>query len=387
MNYNFSKEEMLLKNSVREYVRDRIIPVADDTDAKGPLTVTDARKFLSGLEPFGFIGPLVPATHQGPGLSHVESGIIYQELAGGWAALGVAALFTSNAISTVMNEKTCPALSRLIPGLLSGKVIGAVAVTEPGAGTDTAAISTTAERTNDYYLINGEKTWVSSGGVADVLLIAVNVDNPGEDGRAVRYILVEKDVSPFHTEEIPKMGLKGLSTARIVFDRCRVPVENLIAQPVQNIPPADRPGAVESCLMAAMAVGIMAAALEKSVSYAKERVQFGKALGHFQMIQQMIADMATGLDAASLLCFRALKMLDEGLFAAKEVAMAKSFALKTAVSGTSKAIQIYGAYGYSDEFPMERYYRDACSLQMMGGIPEMHDLQIAQAVTGLSALT
>jgi acyl-CoA dehydrogenase len=387
MDVNFSKEELLLKNSVREYIRDRISPGADDRDREGPIPADDIRMLLMGLEPFGYLGSLVPATSNGPGLSHVETGIIYRELAGGWAALSTAALSTSNVFTILMNADDASRFSRLLPDLLSGNITGAVAVTEPGAGTDTAAISATACLENGHYVINGEKTWVSNGGVADVLVVEVNGDDPGEDSTPAQYILVEKDISPFYTEEIPKMGLKGLSTARLVFDRCRVPAENLMGPPVKKLSAGGHLGDAELCLIAAMAVGIMAAALDKSVSYAKERMQFGKPLGQFQMIQKMIAEMATNLDAASLLCFRALKMLDGGLAAAKEIAMAKSFALKTAVEVTSKAIQVYGAYGYSDEFPMERYYRDACCLNLMGGIPEMHDLQIAEAVTGLRALT
>ncbi len=387
MNFNFSKEELLLKNSVREYIRDRIIPLADVRDREGPLSGKDVRECLTDLAPFGYIGPLVSVTHRGPGLSHVETGIIFQELARGWAALGAIALSTSNAISMLMNTKDSPLRSRLLPGLLSGKIIGAVAVTEPGAGTDTAAVAAAAHVEKDHYVINGEKTWVSNGAVADALLIAVNVDQPSGNGTSVQYILVEKDASPFCVEEIPKMGLKGLSTSRLVFDQCRVPKDNLIGFRPRELRYASYLGDAESCLIAAMAVGIMEAALDKSVSYAKQRMQFGKVLGQFQMIQQMISEMATGLDAAALLCFRALKRLDEGAPASREIAMAKAFATNTAIDVTSKAIQIHGAYGYSDEFPMERFYRDACCLSLVDGNPDMHYLQIAEAVTGICALT
>lgn len=377
----------MLGNSVREYIRDRIIPMADAKDREGPLSAEDVREWLTKLEPFGYIGPLVSETQQGPGLSHVETGIIFQELARGWAALAAIALSTSSLISMLMNAGNGSLSSRLLPGLLSGKIIGAVAVTEPGAGTDTTAIAATANLEGDHYVISADKTWVSNGAVADVVLLAVKVGPLQDDEQSLGYILVEKDQSPFQIQEIPKIGLKGLSTAQLVLGKCRVPRENLIEVRPRGSRPASHLGASEACLTAAMAVGITQAALERSISYVKTRVQFGKVLGQFQMIQQMISEMATSLEASILLCFRALQTLDEGVTASREVAMARSFSTKTAIDVTSKAIQIHGSYGYSDEYPMERFYRDACALSMMGGNPDLQHLQIAEAVTGLGALT
>ncbi|MFO7965059.1 MAG: acyl-CoA dehydrogenase family protein [Desulfobacterales bacterium] len=378
---------MLVKNSVREYIRDKIAPLADDADRRGPLSGKAARDHLNRLAPFGYVGPLVPAEDGGPGLSHVEAGIIYQELAGVWPALGLLALCTSHAGSLLLRSDNAPLRRRFLPGLLCGDIIGAVAVTEPGAGIDTTAISTSAEPSGDYYIISGEKSWVSNGGIADILIVAVNVGKNSEDVSPRQFILVEKEASMVVIEEIPKMGLKGISTSRLVFDRCKVPKQNVLGP----IFPASRPTPdfedAHCCLSAALAVGIAATSFELSVSYARQRVQFGKVLGQFQMIQRMIAQMATGVDAAFLLCFRALKRLDEGASATKETAMAKTFAARTAVEAASTAIQIHGAYGYSDEFPMERCYRDACCLNLVGGHADMQDLRIAEAVTGFAALT
>jgi alkylation response protein AidB-like acyl-CoA dehydrogenase len=386
MDFGFSKEEQLLGNSVREYIRDKVIPVADAEDRDGPLSVETTRKWLTSLEPFGYVGSLVPETLEGPGLSHVEAGIIFQELARAWPSLAVIALSTSNLMSWLSEAESESVSTRLLPGLLAGEITGAVAVTEPAAGTDTTAIASTAREEGEHCVVNGRKTWVANGGVADVVLVAVQLDPPPEDEQALGYVLVERDGAAFQAEEIPKLGLKGLSTAELLLGECRVPRENLVSPHPRGPSPRPHLHEPQACLTAAIAVGIMQAALDRSISYAKTRIQFGKALGQFQMIQQMISEMATGLDASTLLCFRALQRLDDGIGASREIAMAKSFATRTAVDVSSKAIQIHGAYGYSDEYPLERLYRDACALSMLGGNPDLHHLRVAEAITGLSAL-
>ncbi len=385
MDFNFSKQEKLLQGSVREYFRNKIVPVADELDRKAPLTRRDALGFIENLVSFGYVGSLVPEAENGPGLSHVETGIIFLELGKAWAALGAIAASTSHALTMISKSKRVPGIKYAMDRLMSSKSLGCVAVTEPFAGTDLSAIKTTAIPEGDTYIINGTKTWVSNGSVADMVLVTVKMESAG-NGNPYGILLVEKEASFFDTTEIPKMGLKGLSTARLFFDDCRVPGENLLQFDENDSPAAELILPHTSCEKTALALGLTEAALEAAVSYARKRVQFGSPLARFQMIQKMIAEMAIGLDAGKLLYFRSMKMLDEGLKCPKELAMADSFASQTAVDATSKAIQIYGGYGYSDEYPVERFYRDAHCFSVMEGTKQIQQLKISQQITGIDAL-
>jgi alkylation response protein AidB-like acyl-CoA dehydrogenase len=385
MNFNFTKEERLLQKSVREYVRDKLMPVADAGDRESPLPQEEVFAYLKGLLPFGYIGSLAPLDAGGPALSHVETGIIFSELGKAWAALGAIVFSTSTVISQLLASRNPYLIGRYLSPMLQGEMIGAVAFTEPEAGTDTGRIQTTADLKGNHFVVNGEKVWASNGIPADVVLVAANIRGTGMGENARGLLLVEKAASLYSAVEMPKMGLKGLSSAKLIFDGCRVAKENLLGPVGGPSSSWFRLHDAGKCQIAAIAVGLAEAALDASISYAKKRVQFGKVLGEFQMIQKMIADMAIEIDAARLLCFRALKMLDDGAACSRETEMAKAFAVDRAVDVASKAIQIHGAYGYSDEFPMERYYRDACCLALMDGDPDLARLNVARHIMGISS--
>jgi acyl-CoA dehydrogenase len=384
MNFNLSKEERLLQKSVREYLRDRIAPFADAGDREAPLSKDQVLAYLKGLAPFGYLGPLVSADLSGPGLSHVETGLILSDLGKVWAALAAMAFSTSMVISRILASSNHDLIDRYVPPLLSGDRIGAFAWTERGAGTDPGGIQTTAAFSGDHCCVNGEKVWVSNGVLADIVLVAAGFPGPDAVKTGPGLILVEKSGSLPVAVEMPKMGLKGMSSAKISFSGCRVPKDHDLGILARTGCLGAFMSDPEKCQIAAISLGIAEAALDASLSYARQRVQFGKVLGEFQMIQKMIADMATHIDAARLLCFRALKMLDDKTPCFREVEMAKAFALDMAVEITSKAIQIHGAYGYSDEFPLERFYRDACCIALMDGDPDLARLNAARHLMGLS---
>ncbi len=384
MNFKLSKEERLLQKSVREYLRDKIAPFADAGDREAPLAKSQVLAYLKGLSPFGYLGSLVSADLGGPELSHVETGIIFTELGKTWAALAAMIFSTSTVISRILMSSNRDVIDRFVPPLLGGSMVGAFALTETGSGTDPGGIQTTALISGDHFIVNGEKVWVSNGVLEDVVLVAARFPGPGTDKGDPGLILIEKTASMPVAMEIPKMGLKGMSSARMVFDECRVPKENSLGPLAQAGYFGAFASDAEKCQITAIALGIARAAIEASISYARQRVQFGKALAEFQMIQKMVADMATHADAAGLLCFRALTMLDEGIPCSREVEMAKAFTLDMAVETTSKAIQVHGAYGYSDEFPLERYYRDACCIALLDGDPDLARLNTARLLMGVS---
>lgn len=386
MDFNLSKEEKLLQNSVREYLRNKIVPVAGEEDRKAPLSEKDVQGYLKDLVGFGYVGSLVPESVNGPGLSHVETGIIFHELGKAWASLGAIAAATSNALSTIFKAKGFAGSEKIMGCLMNAVSVGCIAITEPDAGTDLSAMTTIATPNNDGYVINGTKTWVSNGSVADIAIVAVKLDNGGDE-KDYGVVLVDKKSSPFDTKETPKIGLKGLSTADLKFENCRVPKENMLRFDEKDVLFKKAMMPQTSCEKTAMALGLAEAAIEAAVSHAKQRVQFGSPLAKFQMIQKMIAEMAIGLDAGKLLFFRAIKMLDNGEKSLKEQAMADAFATQTAVEVTSKAIQIYGGYGYSDEYPVERFYRDAHCLSVMEGTKQIRHLEISHHITGINGLT
>lgn len=385
MDFNFSKEEKLLQNSAREYTRNKIVPVVADEDLKAPLAEKEVRDYLKDLVDLGYVGSLVAEKDGGPGLSHVETGIIFHEIGRVWAALGAIAAATSGAISLFSKAKNFPGSEEILDNLMNAKSVGCVAVTEPLAGTDFTAIKTMAIPDRDDYIVNGVKTWVSNGSVADVVLVAVKLENGGEKGEC-GLLFVDKKASPFDALEIPKMGLKGLSTAQLHFDNCRVPKENLLIFDENGAPFEKSMIPQTSCEKVAIALGLVEAALETGVSYAKQRVQFESPLAKFQMIQKMIAETAIGLDAGKLLFFRAMKMLDDGENCSKELAMADAFATQTAVEMTSKTIQIHGGYGYSVEYPVERFYRDAQCFSVMEGTKQIRHLEISHFISGINGL-
>jgi acyl-CoA dehydrogenase len=385
MDFDLSKDQKMLQDSVKEYLRDKIAPIADDYDRKGPMGKKEAEYFLKKLEPFGYLGTHVPKKYGGPGMSHVDWAIIFEELRGAYASLGGIVGITSataGGLSRTDNEKI---KDNTLTGLLSGEKIGCMAITEPDVGSDASAIKTEAIPGKDHYTVNGTKTWISNGTIADYVILVATVD-PSLGPRGICQLLVEKKISPFEANEIPKMGLKSFPTAELVFNNCMVPKENLLRSPGEGLKSALSDLTFARCNAAIASVGISQAALNAAIKYAKSRTQFGKAIGKFQLIQQMIAEMAAEVDASRLLTYRALHMFDKGRIPIKEASIAKAYATEAGVRVASKAIQIHGAYGLSEEYPVERYFRDARCYTIPDGTTQMQQLIIGRETLGMSAI-
>jgi alkylation response protein AidB-like acyl-CoA dehydrogenase len=236
----------------------------------------------------------------------------------------------------------------------------------------------------DDYVINGTKMWISNGTIADYVIVVATTDSSkGRDG--ICQLLVEKEVSPFESREIKKLGVKAFPTAELVFKDCRVPKGNLLVAPGKGFKATKRDLAFARCNASIASVGIAQAALDAAVRYAKGRIQFGKPIGKFQLIQEMLADMAMELDAARFLAYRAFSLLDKGDLPMKEASMAKAYATEAAVRIASKSIQIHGSYGLAEEFPVERYFRDARVYTIPDGTTEIQKLVVGREMLGLSA--
>lgn len=381
MNFDYSDEQRMLQDTVRRYINEKIMPIADEYDRKGPMSREVAVGFLKDLKEFGYLGTLVPEEYGGPGLSHMEWPILFEELRRGYASLGGVVGITSSGTNKVAEWGNEELKKRVLPGLLNGDTIICSCITEPNVGSDTAAIETKAVLDGDHYVINGTKMWISNGTIADYAVVTLKVVDSATGEQRPGQIFVEKSESPFIAREIHKLGVKSFPTAELIFEDCRVPKENLIQS---------KKGATSGLNFARAnaaigSVGIAQAALDASIRYAKERTQFGKPIGQFQLIQAMIADMMADIDAARMLAYRAFWVMGKGARCYKECSLAKAFATEAAVRVTSKAIQIHGAYGLSEEYPVERYFRDARCYTIPDGTTQIQQLIVGRETLGMKA--
>jgi alkylation response protein AidB-like acyl-CoA dehydrogenase len=272
----------------------------------------------------------------------------------------------------------------LLPRAASGDYIGCIAITEPNAGSDVAGVELTATLDGDNYILNGTKTWISNGSIADAAFVLVTTDKT-QGPLAMSFLLVERDVSPFSTRELHKLGLRSFPTSELSFDDCRVPKVNAL-DPGTGYQRTMSFFDVSRAMVGIFSTGIAQAAIDASIKYAQDRTQFGRPIGSFQMIQEMLVDMIMETEAGRLLSYRALDMLDKDEKCRWQSCLAKAYATEAAVRTTSKAIQIHGAMGLSDEYPVERYFRDARTLTIPDGTTQMQKLIVGKNALGISAL-
>jgi len=383
MDFSFTEEQQMLKASVRNFLEKEIAPVVDAHEKKGPLTKAETVAFVKQLLPFGYLTGFLPEKYGGSQLEGKTNGILVEELSRVWASLA-GTIFIAAGFLWVLSEAGSPEQKqRLLPAGTSGEYIGCLAITEPNAGSDVSSLETTATLDGDNYIINGTKMWISNGSIADAAFVLATTDKSlGPFGMS--FFLVERNASPFQARELHKLGMRCFPTSELSFDDCKVPKENLLD-----------PGAgykrtmaffdVSRAMVGAMCTGIAQAAIDASIKYAQDRTQFGQPIGSFQMIQEMLVDMITETEAGRLLSFRALDLIDKGQKSRWQSSLAKSYATEAAVRTTSKAIQIHGAMGLSDEYPVERYFRDARTMTIPEGTTQIQKLIVGRDILGIRA--
>jgi acyl-CoA dehydrogenase len=386
MDFDFNDEQRLLKESTREVMEKEIIPIADEYD-KGKLL--HDRKRLKGvldkIAPLGYLGATIPEEDGGFGLDYVSWGILFEELARAFASLAGVLIIISGAGIMLSRLGTPQQKKRFLPPLMKGDEIPCTAITEPNVGSNPAAIETLATLDGDHYVLNGTKLWISNGVISDIAIVVAQTKK-GAGASGLCQLIVERKVSPYEASELPLMGVRACCPSELVFEDCRVPKENLIVAPGEGLKRTLQLFEVGRATMAIGAVGMAQAAIDASIRYAKERHQFGKPIGSFQLIQEMIADMIASTDASRLLAFRALSMLDKGVKCDRETSIAKFFSTESAVKVTSMAIQIHGAMGLSEEMPVERFFRDARVWTIPDGATQIQKLVIGRNVLGLNAI-
>ncbi|MBI4371449.1 MAG: acyl-CoA dehydrogenase family protein [Elusimicrobia bacterium] len=377
MDFTPTESMRLLRDSAREFAEKRLKPGAqewDEAEAVPEAVYKEAAEL-------GFFGLLVPEEFGGLGVDPLAYAAAMEELARGSAAFQVCVTVHNSLVaSAIAKHGTAEQKKKYLPKLASGEWIAAYALSEPGAGTDAGSLSASAVDKGDHYLVNGTKSWVTSGGFAKLFLVFVST-NKTAGARGITCLLVEKDAPGFSVgKKEKKMGLRASDTRELNFQDARVPKEALLGAAGGGFKIAMSQLDAGRVGIAAQAVGLAQAAFEEAVAYAKQRRQFGKALAEFQLTQAKLADMATNIDAARLLVWRVAAKLTAGEKCAKEASMAKSFASRIANKACFDAVQIHGGNGFVREFPVERYYRDVRVTEIYEGTTEIQSLIIAREV-------
>jgi butyryl-CoA dehydrogenase len=372
--FALSQEQELLRQSVREFAEAEVKPLARELDRTGRFP----RETLRKAAELGLVGVAVPEEEGGAGADHVSYSILIEEISRACASTGV--------ILSVQNSLFCDPLHRfgtaeqkkrfLVP-YARGEKIGCYALTEPQAGSNAAALRTTAVRRGDRYIVNGTKAWITCGGVADAALVYVNTE-PEKKEKGITALLIERGTPGFRVgKEEEKLGIHATACTELSFADCEVPAENRLGAEGEGYKIALTTLDGGRIGIASQATGIAQGAFEQALSYAGERQAFGRPISNFQAIRFMLADMATEIDAARLLARQAAWKQDSGARFSLEASVAKLFASEMATRVTHKAIQIHGGNGYSREYPVERMYRDARITEIYEGTSEIQRLVIA----------
>ena len=379
MSYQLNEEQKMIQAMVKDLARDAIIPTAAERDK----TKEFPADIIKQMGELGLMGMSVPPEYNGAGVDTISYSLALQEI--GYACASTAV------IMSVHNSVSCGPIYKFgsdflkenyLKRLAAGELLGCFAVTEPGAGSDPASAKSYAKKDGNSYILNGTKAWITSGKNADVIVATAYTDK-SKKHKGISTFVLEKGMPGFIVgPDEDKMGQRASDSTSLIFEDCRVPAENLLGEEGQGFIIAMTALDEGRIGIASLSVGLSQACLDAAVSYAKERVQFGRSISKFQGIRWMIADMAVQIEAARLLTFNAASMKDRGERFTQEASMAKLFASETANRSAYQALQIHGGYGYSKEYAVERYYRDARVLTIYEGTSEVQRIVIANNVIG-----
>lgn len=377
MELRFTEEQNMMRNMVREFAKEKIAPFIEHMEA-GEFP----RDIIKEMGELGLMGITIPEQYGGAEMDFMSYIIAIHELSKVSATVGVIlSVHTSVGTNPILYFGTEEQKQKYVPKLASGEYLGAFCLTEPSAGSDAGSLKTRAVKDGDHYKLNGSKVFITNGGEADVYIVFANTD-PEKGSRGISAFIVEKDTPGFIVgKDEHKMGLHGSRTVELTFEDMRVPAENLLGQEGEGFKIAMANLDVGRIGIAAQALGIAEAALDEAVAYSKERKQFGKPISFNQGIGFKLADMATAVEASRLLVYNAANLRQLGKPCGQEASMAKLFASKTAVDVAIEAVQVFGGYGYTEEYPVERLFRDAKITEIYEGTSEIQRLVIGKHLT------
>jgi alkylation response protein AidB-like acyl-CoA dehydrogenase len=377
MDYFLTEDQIALRDLVRKIADEKVRPVAAELDREGKFSWDLVKVFAES----GLYGVVIPEEYGGTGQGVLELAIVSEELAKACAGVTLAVAASALGAFPILISGNEEQRSRYLPDLASGKHLAAFCLTEPEAGSDTASMRTRATRVGDEYILNGNKIFITNGGLAHVYTV-IAVTDPKRGARGVSAFIVQDDFPGFQLgKEEDKMGIRASATREIIFDECRVPAKNLLGREgegfrvmIQTLDKS-RPG------VAAQALGIAQGALDLALDYTHKRVQFGRPISGNQGIQFMLADMATQIEAARALIYAAARFVDSGAKnIARASAMCKLMASDVAMKVATDAVQLFGGYGYMRDYPIEKYFRDAKITQIYEGTNQIQRLVIARTL-------
>lgn len=376
-----TEEQQMIRANVKKFLEKEILPIVDEYE-KTEKAVT--KEIVQKLVPFGYLGGLLPEEAGGNGLNHTTYFIMIEELSRIWPSLRATTSISNSVLTHIYEFGSEDQKSKYLKPLLYAEKFGFFALTEPNVGSDAASIQTRAEFKDGKWIINGTKMFITNGVEGEIGIVIAQTDK-SKGSKGIAAFLVEKGKSNYVANKIEKMGTTCCPFAELVFENCEVPAENMLGNIGDGLKLGLKFLNSARAMVAFVSSGIAQACVEASIKYAKERVQFGKPIGSFQLIQAKISEMVTLTSAMRLLGFQASHLLDQGKPAKVEASMAKYFSTEKALKVAEEAMQIHGGYGYTKEYPIERYYRDIRYFTIAEGTNEIQKLMIGRELLGLSA--
>jgi alkylation response protein AidB-like acyl-CoA dehydrogenase len=382
MDLDFTDEQRAVREMARKFAEEYIVPVARDND----INERFPGDIIARMGELGLLGGPVPVEYGGAGLDYISHALVTEEIGKACSSVRTTISVQISLVElSLASWGTEDQKRRYLPALCSGKLIGCFGLTEPNAGSDPAGMETTAVADGDHWLLNGHKVWISNGGVAGLAMVFAQTDK-SKGNRGVAAFLVERGTPGFSSRDMHgKLGLRASNTGELMFEDCRIPKDQLLGKVGEGFKVAMSALDNGRYSVAAGCVGICQGCVDASVRYAKERKQFGRAIGSFQLVQDLIARMLVDCEAARLLVFRAGYLKNQRQRCTREISMAKYFASEAAVRCALDAIQVHGSYGYSNEYPVERYLRDAKVATIYEGTSQIQKLLIASHDLGMRA--
>lgn len=379
MNLVFTEEQQMMQKMVRDFAQKEIAPAIEHMEE----TEEFPRHLIKKMAELGLMGIPIPEEYGGAGMDFTSYIIAINELSKVSATIGVIlSVHTSVGTNPILYFGNEEQKKKYIPKLASGEYLGAFGLTEPSSGSDAASLKTRAVKQGDHYVLNGSKIFITNAGEADVYIVFASTE-PDKGSYGISAFIVDKDTPGFSVgKKEKKMGLNGSNTCEIVFEDARVPAENLLGNEGEGFKIAMSNLDVGRIGIAAQSLGIAEAALDYATNYAKERKQFGKPIGANQGLGFKLADMATEVEATKLLTYRAADLKTNNLPCGKEASMAKLFASETAMKSAIEAVQVFGGYGYTKEYPVERLFRDAKVCQIYEGTSEIQRIVLSKHLLG-----
>jgi alkylation response protein AidB-like acyl-CoA dehydrogenase len=382
MDFELNETERLLAETARRVVARDVEPVLRAHPSDRALPKPVMLGLYRAVADLGYIGARIPECDGGSGLSHVMLGLLNEALP---PVLAFSLLGHESTTKRIHMGGTPEQRARFLPDLLAGRRLAGTAASEPNVGSDPRGIETTAVADGEHYVLNGTKLWTSNGPILDVALVVASLGRDASGRNLITRFIVDREESPFEAREVPTVGLQQGPLGELHFRDCRVPRANLLGTPGDAHHSltftwlANRPN------IGLFGVHLMQKALDASVAHVRQRQQFGGPLARFQLVQAMLAEMSTLIDASRLLCYRALALLDRGVWCHRESSAAKAFATEAAVKVTNMAVQLHGAFGLTTEAPLEGWARDARMLTIPDGTTQIHQLIIGRELVGLRA--